>query len=1551
MLLSISIIPPNNLASAGNWLSGWSYRKSHTINATTGAGTNYQVTVTTFYGAGADSGAKVFLGNTAYSYLYHRIRVPSGIHTDYGLGYPVTYNFTIPAASANLKAYHRHATTESWSQLTANTSVDFFNGIEYVRWDYANDTTYIGVAFSSVSDEIQVRVTESDGTTVTPINFKSIPTYYDDRRMAVVASIDEFTSQAAVNLNMDAAVDMYQLKRVNITASVVTNYGWDEPDYADIQSQLNQGYLEVASHSQTHIPVPYSDYDGEIGDSKTDITSNLTLPAVYTQGASEYVWAWIEPMGQSDAAVRTHLGQYKYLADRTVGINAFAFAAWDSTNGLYARAGITFNTDILTADDMNASFDARYAAGEVYHIFSHPNVEDWGYNDKIPKHLDYISNKTDVWYVGFGALYAYHFVQARLNGTKYTGLFTVLPEYSLDKSRTDFADIRFTDDDGSTLLDYWLENKTDASSGTFWVEVADSLETDAQTIYIYYGNADVDSLSNAKATSLWGQGDDFSDNAIDTGIWTANTASSQSEESQRLEIRDTTGYAGYRAVSTASFIVCEVFVTAYVNSIDSIGLYLSLTSASGNPVSQANLYRMFLSRWDSKLYIQKRVSSSTTTLYSGAYTASPEKLKIRIEGTTVKFLEQSTQRASEAWSFAVDDVYILLIGYRPLTAGIWGSFNDFFSRKYVSPGPAHGAWGSEEQANEAPNTPSVPSGPSSGFQNTTYTFSSSATDPDGDQVKIKFDYGDGSQWESDFVDSGTPVNHDHSFSSVAAFCVKAMATDEHGAISGWSSCHNVDIVNRVPDAPSTPTGPSSGYHNVSYGFNSSATDPDNNTVRLRFDWGDSTTSDSSFVNSGTNVQLWHTWSSMSTMCVKTRATDIIGGQSGWSSCHYIELGNRAPNTPSTPSGPTSGYSNVTYDFSSSGTDPDNDWVKLNFSWGDGSNTWTDLAPSGTNLQKAHSWANTGSYCVKTMAVDSYGAASGWSSCHDIAIGNQPPNTPSIPGGLTSGYQNTSYTYNSSATDPDNDQVKIKFSYGDGNQWESEFVDSGTNVSHSHSWSTVGTFCIKAMATDISGETSGWSACRNLTIANRPPNTPSVPTGPTSGYQNTSYTFNSSADDPDDNQVKIKFDYGDGSTWESDFVDPGSNISHAHSFASVGSFCVKAKATDALGASSGWSGCLTISITNRPPGNASTPSGPDSGYRKKPYAFNSSATDPDNNKVKIKFDYGDGSTWESGFVDSGAIVSHSHSWSSAGTYCVKAMATDILGATSNWSSCHMITITNRKPNTPSIPTGPSSGYHNVSYAFNSSATDPDDDVIKLTFDWGDGQTNDSEWVDPGANVQMSHAWTGTGTFCVKARATDILGAQSDWSDCPVDIRNRPPNTPSTPTGPTSGYTNTTYAYNSSATDPDNDWVSIKYEWGDGSQSQSAWMPSGTNAQLSHNWTSTGTYCVKTKTTDSYGDTSGWSSCLMMSITYNSSGAPPAPISLPGNLLNTASAAGGSAVSQDSSQGLVIIDLRDGSTWETGFVDSGATSGHDRLSSSAGSLSVSAIGINDFKSISV
>jgi hypothetical protein len=95
--------------------------------------------------------------------------------------------------------------------------------------------------------------------------------------------------------------------------------------------------------------------------------------------------------------------------------------------------------------------------------------------------------------------------------------------------------------------------------------------------------------------------------------------------------------------------------------------------------------------------------------------------------------------------------------------------------------------------------------------------------------------------------------------------------------------------------------------------------------------------------------------------------------------------NNPPNTPSRPSGSTSGYVFTTYNYSTSTTDPDNDSVTYEFAWGDGTSTVIGPCASGVSVSAGHAWWGPGTYSVSVQAQDAYNALSGWSSPLTVSV--------------------------------------------------------------------------------------------------------------------------------------------------------------------------------------------------------------------------------------------------------------------------------------------------------------------------------------------------------------------------------------------------------------------------------------------------------------------------------------------------------------------------------------------------------------------------------------
>ena len=184
------------------------------------------------------------------------------------------------------------------------------------------------------------------------------------------------------------------------------------------------------------------------------------------------------------------------------------------------------------------------------------------------------------------------------------------------------------------------------------------------------------------------------------------------------------------------------------------------------------------------------------------------------------------------------------------------------------------------------------------------------------------------------------------------------------------------------------------------------------------------------------------------------------------------------------------------------------------------------------------------------------------------------------------------------------------------------------------------------------------------------------------------------------------------------------------------------------------------------------------------------------------------------------------------------------------------------NAPNIPTlsGPSHVVINESGTFTVLTTDPDNDNIYYFIDWGDG-TN-TGWIGPypsGTSNQSSHIWEDLGNYSVKAKAKDIYGVQSGWSEPLIVIvsNNSPPGAP-TIAGETSGKVGVTYQYEFSSTDPNGNDVYFFIFWGD--ETDTDWVGpynSSEVAIISHKWDEKGTYTISARAKDVGGYESNWS----------------------------------------------------------------------------------------------
>jgi hypothetical protein len=99
-----------------------------------------------------------------------------------------------------------------------------------------------------------------------------------------------------------------------------------------------------------------------------------------------------------------------------------------------------------------------------------------------------------------------------------------------------------------------------------------------------------------------------------------------------------------------------------------------------------------------------------------------------------------------------------------------------------------------ETTNNPPEKPSLPSGPTIGKTSINYTFITSTTDPDTDDLYYQWDWGNEvSDWLGPYA-SGQSVQAIHSWSTAGDYPVKVKAKDTYGSQSTWSDTLTIHVV-------------------------------------------------------------------------------------------------------------------------------------------------------------------------------------------------------------------------------------------------------------------------------------------------------------------------------------------------------------------------------------------------------------------------------------------------------------------------------------------------------------------------------------------------------------------------------------------------------------------------------------------------------------------------------------------------------------------------------------------------------------------------------------
>ena len=307
--------------------------------------------------------------------------------------------------------------------------------------------------------------------------------------------------------------------------------------------------------------------------------------------------------------------------------------------------------------------------------------------------------------------------------------------------------------------------------------------------------------------------------------------------------------------------------------------------------------------------------------------------------------------------------------------------------------------------------------------------------------------------------------------------------------------------------------------------------------------------------------------------------------------------------------------------------------------------------------------------------------------------------------------------------------------------------------------------------------------------------------------------------------------------------------------------------------------------SQPPNTPEKPTGPTEGLSWRLYSYQTSSMDPEGDLLRYGWDWnGDDIVDEwTKYHPSATPINTTHSYNNAGTYHIKVKAEDEYGSQSSFSSPLTVNISNNPPYRPIAPQGPSYTFTLENNSFCTQTLDPENEDIRYGWDWNGDDIVD-EWTKyhPSATpINTTHSYNNAGTYHIKVKAEDALGAQSGFSNAStitvINVDNDPPLQPNRPEGKTFGRIGISYSYRSLTSDPNGDRIYYQFDWDDGTKSQ--WVGPYNSSQIvsmSHIWSNKGSFQVKVKAKDEAGAESIWSDPLPLTMPVSYQQVFPYPI---------------------------------------------------------------------------
>jgi len=457
------------ISAEASWLSGWSFRKSHVINGSTCAGTDYQISINVHFGSGTDNGTDVYC--------------ESLVNTDFS-DIRFTDDDGITELSHWMESNHESDNATFWvrilDDLDFNQSIFVYFGNLGAVSAIDGTSTFIAWDDFDLGYEVGDSPKSSRGWFITDNGTGDI--------LEIAANPTGKSGNGMRYVNVETAAPGMMLENTwtqELSISIHMKLYWD---IRDGQFRFNSYDIDDEDSSVATWSNYVSGYYLRYRDSPS---TNLQYSPAYE--LLEDVWYDIE-------------SQCEYNAHSLIVNNTTLSGTVRTTGDGYDHIWIYGHEDQLDDFYVDDFFVRKFVSDEPTHGI-------WGELESEPADgVDWLSDwefrKSHSIEGSLGAEYNYQVKIVVHNGT---GVDSADEVYCNGYCLPNFGDIRFTDNDGITELDYWMEESHVSDNATFWVEILDTLDYD-QVIYVYFGNPDAVSVSDGVSTFIFF--DDFEDDSI-----------------------------------------------------------------------------------------------------------------------------------------------------------------------------------------------------------------------------------------------------------------------------------------------------------------------------------------------------------------------------------------------------------------------------------------------------------------------------------------------------------------------------------------------------------------------------------------------------------------------------------------------------------------------------------------------------------------------------------------------------------------------------------------------------------------------------------------------------------------------------------------------------------------------------------------------------------------------------------------------------------------------------------------------------------------------------